>query len=279
MQERMIAWFAGAVVLARASVARFVEIKAVDRAVALAALAFTALIPLGVVVGALSPTADSNGIVTSLSRKFDLDAKSQDLLAGVFAPPENVRNTFSIIGVFLLIVSALSFTRGLQRVYERSWRLPARGVRGTPAGLQWLLGLVLFFGVVAAVRTWLINTVPTSLGLAVGFSFALIVWLGTPYLLLGRRVPWLSLLPTAILTTTATAILGAASTIWMPRAIADSAAKYGEIGVTIALVSWLVAVGFTIVGCASVGVVVSEVSGLDLPPEPGPTPGETARDG
>lgn len=253
----------GVMALARRCAARFVEIEAVDRAVALAALAFTALIPLGVVVGALSPTSDTNSIVTSLSRRFDLDAKTRDLLAGVFAPPESVRSTFSVLGILLLIVSALSFTRALQRVYERSWRLPPRGMRGTPAGLQWLAGLVVFIAVVASVRSWLISSAPAPLAVAVAFSFGMLIWIGTPYLLLGRRVAWLSLLPTALLTTLASAVFSVGSTIWMPHAIADSAAKYGQIGVTIALVSWLVGVGFMIVGCAAVGVVLAEVSGLE----------------
>lgn len=254
----------GVVALARRCIARFLEIEAVDRAVALAALAFTALIPLGVVVGALSPTGDTNGFVSSLSRRFRLDDRTTELLSGVFAPPESVRSTFSVLGILLLIVSALSFTRALQRAFERAWRLPARGMRGTPAGLQWLLGLVFFLGVVGAVRSWLLTSAPLNLAIAVAFSFSMIIWLGTPYLLLGRRVPWISLLPTAILTTVATAVLGAASTIWMPRAIADSAERYGQIGVTIALVSWLVAVGFAIMGCAATGVVLAEVFGLDL---------------
>ncbi|MGO9955624.1 MAG: YhjD/YihY/BrkB family envelope integrity protein [Solirubrobacteraceae bacterium] len=244
--------------LVRACVGRVVEVEAADRAVALASLTFTALIPLGVVVGSLSPATRDRGIVTSLVRRFKLDGQTRALLEGLFAPPADVRSTVSVIGSALVIVSALSFTRGLQRVYERSWRLPARGVRGTPAGVAWLLGLIAFFAVVSELRDGLIDGAGPALSIVLAFASAVAIWLATPYVLLARRIGWHALLPTALLTGAVTTAIGTASTVYMPGAIATSAARYGEIGVTFALVSWLVSVGFGLVICAGVGAVIAE---------------------
>jgi membrane protein len=44
----------------------------------------------------------------------------------------------------------------------------------------------------------------------------------------------------------------------MPRAVAESADRYGLIGVAFAFVSWLVAAGFTLVGSAAAGAVMAE---------------------
>ena len=75
----------------------------------------------------------------------------------VFAQPDAVRQSVSWLGVLLLVGAALSFTRGLQRVYERSWRLEARGLAGTRAGLIWIAGIVVWSTVFTAAREWLLD--------------------------------------------------------------------------------------------------------------------------
>jgi membrane protein len=64
--------------------------------------------------------------------------------------------------------------------------------------------------------------------------------------------------PTALITAVGMSALGTASIVYMPRAIADSADRYGMIGIAIALVSWLVGVGFVLVISAAVGAVLGE---------------------
>lgn len=272
---RLIARFAAPVELARACVTRTVEVEAPDRAVALAALTFTALIPLGVVVGSFSPATSSHGLVASLVRRFKLDGQTKALLEGLFSPPADVRSTVSVLGVLLVTVSALSFTRGLQRVYERSWRLRPLGVRGTPAGLKWLVCLIVFVGAIAELRHALVQAAGPVLSLVVALVFAVAIWIVTPHTLLSRRIRWRALLPTALVTGVATTAIGEASVLYMPNAIATSAARYGEIGVTFALVSWLVAVGFALVISAAVGAVLAERMALtdSARAEPGGTGG------
>lgn len=245
---------------------RAVEIEFVDRSVALASLAFTAIIPLGVVTGSLLPSVDRRSFADSFIHRFELYGDTADLVRSLFAPPEDVRSAVSFLGVALLIVSALSFTRGLQRVYERAWRLPARGVRGTPAGLMWILEVVLFLAVFSGIRTWLIELGGDFTATTVALTFSFVIWLITPHTLLGRRIDWLPLIPTAAVSAVCMTVLMSASALYMPNAIAESAARYGQIGVAIALVSWLVAAGFTLVGSAVVGAVVAERRRMWVPP-------------
>src|SRR4051794_24133800 len=95
--------------LGRDCLARTVEIQLVERAVTLASLTFTALIPLGVVVGSISPATTGNAIVLALVRRFRLDGQTRDLVEGVFSPPEDVRSAVSVVGILLVIVAGLSF--------------------------------------------------------------------------------------------------------------------------------------------------------------------------
>ena len=67
---------------------------------------------------------------------------------------------------------------------------------------------------------------------------------------------WRALLPTALTTTVATAVLGAVSGIVMPRMIGSNESQYGPIGVVLAVEGWLVVVGGALVVCAALGAVL-----------------------
>jgi membrane protein len=250
----------------RACFHRAIEIEFVDRSVALASLAFTAVIPLGVVTGSLLPSVGRRNFADSIVQRFELHDEPAALVRDLFAPPEDVRSAASLLSVILLVISVLSFTRGLQRVYERCWRLPARGVRGTPAGLLWVLEIVLFIAVFAGVRRWLIELGGDFTATVVALSFSFVIWLVTPRTLLGGRIDWYPLIPTAAVSAVAMTGLSIGSVLYMPGAIAESADRYGEIGVAIAMVSWLVAAGFALVGSAAIGAVIAERRGMWIPP-------------
>jgi membrane protein len=247
---------AGVVAFVRACLQRLVELEFVDRAVALASLTFTALIPLGVVVGSSVPGIHRDNFADSIVERFDLDARTADIVRQAFSPPPNVQASLSVLGILLLIVSALSFTRALQRSYETAWRLPRLGMRATPAGLMWLAGIIAFLSVFGGLRSAIVDLSRPVISVIVALIFSCAVWLFTPWVLLSRRVPWRALIPTGVLTAVCMTSLSIAGIIYMPRSISSSAASYGTIGVAISLVSWFVAAGFILVGCAAVGAVL-----------------------
>lgn len=242
--------------LGRACLERLVSIQFADRSVALGSLAFTALVPLLVIAAAYVPGA--NGLSSELIHRFHLTGSNARLVTQVFAQPDDVRQSVSWLGLLLLVGSSLSFTRGLQRVYEHAWRLDARGIRGTRAGLVWIGGIVLWSTVFTSARDWLVGhlgPVPTLIVLLSGNAA---LWLWSPWTLLAQRVHWHQLLPTALLTSVAMTAISVGSVIYMPEAISSAATHYGPIGIAIALVSWLVGIGFALVGCAAIGAVLGE---------------------
>jgi membrane protein len=156
----------------------------------------------------------------------------------------------------LLIVSSLSFTRALQRVYEQAWGLEKRGLRGTSAGMIWLGGVVLWSTLFAGVRAWLLDLGGPVTALIVLLGGNVVVWLWSPWVLLAQRIDWRALVPTGLLTAAAMTVISVGSVVYMPQAIDSSASAYGPIGIAIALVSWLVGIGFALVVCAGVGAVL-----------------------
>jgi membrane protein len=246
---------AGPLRLAGAWLERLVAVQVVDRSVALAGRAFTALIPLFIVYDAVVPTIDGKNFAQQVIDRFDLKGSAADSVTQALAPTGDVQQTFSVLGILLVIVSALSFGRALQRLYELAFGLPALGgLRGTPSAILWLALIPAFLTVHQVIEAIFGGVLAIVLDLA----FAAVLWTVTPFILLGRRVDWRRLLPTGLVTAAAMSGLSVWTVIWMPHAVADSAERYGVIGVAFALLSWLVAAGFVLVGSAAAGAVLSE---------------------
>jgi membrane protein len=249
-------WLTRVIALARASLERLVELQFVERSVALGSLAFTAIVPTLAIAAAFLPGTD--GLANELIRRFHLHDPTAAGVRGVFAQPDAVRQSVSWFGLLLTIVAALSFTRALQRVYERAWRLEARGLAGTRAGLTWLGGIVLWATVFSVARRGLLSLTGPIGSLAILLAGDAALWLWSPWILLSRRIAWRPLVPTALLTAVALTAISVGSVVYMPEAIGRSADHYGPIGIAIALVSWLVGVGFALTICAGVGAVLGE---------------------
>jgi uncharacterized BrkB/YihY/UPF0761 family membrane protein len=256
-------WAEDMIGLARRCVARATEIQFLDRSVALASTAFTALVPLLLIVGALVP--GTGGLADSLVRRFHLHGATATVVHQVFAPPNATKQALSVGGVVLLLISVLSFTRSLTRVYEQSWHLPALGVRGTKGGLLWILTIVIWATLFSAIRRALVDATGPTVAVIVALAGNFALWLLTPTFLLSGRVPWRSLLPTAALTATALTVLSAVSVIYMPHEIAIAVHRYGPIGLAIALVSWLVILGFAIVISAAFGAEIFDTGRRGFP--------------
>lgn len=255
--------------LVERTLARFIELEAFDRAMALAGQAFAALLPLLIVVAAISPTG-AHDLADSMIGYFDLSGPAANIVRESVAQPPAMQDGVSLAGAFVLLLSGLSFTRALQRLYERAWRLPSRGVRGNAQGLQWLAGLSVFLSV-RPVLGGLHGTAGLIFSLGAGTA----LWLLTPWLLLDRRLAWRVLAPQALLTAAGLGLLGVVSTVYMPRAVARSADQFGVFGVAFALLSWLFLAGLVLVATAALGAVLGESGARS--PRPGdatsPVPG------
>jgi len=232
----------------------FVALQGFDRAVALAGQAFTALIPLLIVYSALTSKASGRDFAETIIDAFGLKGASAESVQQAFAPPTSVESSVSIFGVLLLIFSALAFTRALQRLYQLAWNQTSLGMRAAKWGLIWLGVIVLWLTARPILIGWSHGLTELVLSIAAGG----LVWLITPYVLLGRRISWVRLAPTAVLTGFGMTVLAACSAIWLPHSVASSAEQFGTIGVAFALLSWLVGYGVVLVVAASGGAVIEE---------------------
>ncbi len=240
--------------LAREWLTRFVAVQGVDRAIAIGAQAYTALFPLLIVYVSVSPLQSGRSFAQHLINRLDLDGGAADSVRQAFAPAGTVQSGVTALGVVLLLVSGLAFTRGLQRLYEGAFSLPTLGVRNTQWGLLWLLVV----SVVASIRPVVLGGLDGRLETAASLAFSGLLWLITPYLLLGRRLRWRRLAPVAILSTLGMTAAGIWSVLWMPHTLANSADQFGIIGIGFALLTWLVALAGVLVVAATGGAMIAD---------------------
>ncbi|MGY1607697.1 YhjD/YihY/BrkB family envelope integrity protein [Geodermatophilus sp. SYSU D00700] len=243
-------------------VTAFLEQRGVDRAMAVSAQSFTALIPLLLLASLLAPGDDGSLVADGVIERFRLSG----------AAAEDVRQVFAVAGdagtgalsVVLLVFSGVSLARRLQRLYEQAWRLPARaGLRASVDALLGIAALVLtilllsFLHGVAAP-----GAVPRVLGWTGHVLAGCLLWAAIPWLLLGGRLPWRRLLPTGVLAAVCSAAYALATAVYMPLLMESYSRRYGLFGVTLALVGWLL--------CVAVIIVVTTIVGaeLDRAPEP-----------
>ena len=238
---------------------RFVEIEGAQLATVLSAQAFTSLIPFLVVASSVGPRSES--LADRMIERFELRGDLADSVRALFNDVGEVNSTVTWIGVVILVLATLSFTRALQRSFQRAYGQPARRVADGWRGLAWLAGFALWISVSAPLREEIDDAggivIAITAGTAVGFA----VWLWTPMILLGRE-DWKRLVPGAIVSGVLGALLSVASSVYVPILMTWSARKYGLIGVAFSLQSWLLVYAFMVIIAAVIGAIASEVRAI-----------------
>ncbi|MBP2368581.1 membrane protein [Pseudonocardia parietis] len=224
---------------------RMVAIGGYDRALALSAQAFVALVPVVVMVAALVPEHSAAG--RELVSGLDPSGQAESALAGLFEEPPGVE-PLTVLSSILLVLAVLGFTRTLQRAYLAGWEVPPHGARGLLHGLLAAVALVGEFALLALLGPVFAGVLDgTVTGIVVRAVAAVLLWWPILYLLLGGTVGWRTLLPGAALTGGGQVAVILVSGYYLPGAVNREAARYGMAGVAVALLSWLLVLGLLLV--------------------------------
>src|SRR5262249_25558724 len=123
---------------------RFQKVAGFDRAIALASSALTALIPLAIIASIVRSALGCKDPATRIIEPHALSGCWADAVRYSFAAPTGTTTSIGIVGPFFLLIAVLSFTRGVQRLFEQVWELKPLSVRNTLNGLVWIAGLALY---------------------------------------------------------------------------------------------------------------------------------------
>jgi membrane protein len=254
---------------------QLVHVNLLDTATRLAAQTFLTVFPVLFVLAAFAPDSMRNNMTDSLRTVLGLGHTPLADFEQVFgAGSRSLRDTNGGIGIVVTLLSATACSRALQRLCERSWHLPHSGVRVVAwRWVAWLLvwlAALLFQGRIHSAfgAGWGLGTV---LSLIVGT----LLWWWTQHMLLGGRIPWLPLLPGALLTSAALVALTWVSKVYMPRAVDRSTTQFGPFGLVFTLFSWLIVIFTGITLCVATGYVIAteerlvQVLGTPVADDPG----------
>jgi membrane protein len=261
--ERARGWFA--TTFPGRAFDRFSAIDGKTRALVIAGQAFTSLIPLFILVASVGGDSRKDStLADSLVQRFHVTGSAADAVRELFTRPPGATGTLGIVSFVILLFSLLSLTRALQGVFEAAWGFKPSGFRGTLHGLSGT-SLLITEVIVLTFLASVLRGAPaaTFLNAVIRLIASFVLWLGLQWLLLSRRVPWRELRRAAVLATIGQTLFSFGSSIYMPDLIAKDAGRYGIIGVTLALISWLIALSIGIVIIAVVGAELSGTPALD----------------
>jgi membrane protein len=232
---------------------RFQKVAGFDRSIALASGALTAMIPLTIVASAFATQLGGKGTAERIIERYELTGGGAEAVRDVFAAPTGTSTSLGIVGFLFLMVAVLSFSRGVQRLFEQAWELAPLSVRNTLNGMLWIGGLALYIGltgllhaVIGANRFELAATL-----LVMPLSILFLSWSG--WVLSAKRITRADLLPFAVLGSVLLAAYSVGATIYVPRLFNTYATRYGVIGAVFAMISTLFVVMVILVGSAAAG--------------------------
>ncbi|GIE98496.1 hypothetical protein Ari01nite_59610 [Paractinoplanes rishiriensis] len=235
------------------------RVQIFDRAMTLAAQAFTSIFPLLIMFGSLLGAQRTGG----LADVMHLPDTSRRLLDQ--ALDHQGISSFGVLSGLIVLFSATGLARAMVRAYAAVWEIGK--VPGGPAAAgRWLLTVLLLSAAVVAGKLLgvLGDAMPLPHLSATALLFVADCLLATllPVVLLGGALPVRRLLPGGIAYALTMLAVRPAGAVYLPRALRSSDDRYGTIGLAFTYISWLYVLSFCLLATAVIGWVLAGDQGL-----------------
>ncbi|KAF2412065.1 hypothetical protein B1729_16990 [Microbacterium sp. B35-04] len=222
----------------------------------LAAHVFTSILPLLIVAGAIRSRLDP-GSGPILAEHMGLDAATADILEKSLPGGVQELRATGVIGAVLLIIAATSFARALERSLHTIWGTPTISIKFAWRWLAAVVCVIVGLGFILATRIFVRGDGPVSV---VAFFAEVILWTAvwwlTSWIVINRLVGLRQLLPGALLAGIGFALAGLVARVVLPPLLADSATRFGVLGMAFTYIGWLLVLAFILLVGAAVGRVI-----------------------
>jgi membrane protein len=222
------------------------EFELLSRAMSFGALAMLTVIPLLVVIAAVSATTH-HGLARWVIYGMGLTGASSRAVQQLFSASARVLGTTSIFSLALTAVFGVTFAGSAQAGFEKIWGLPAGPWHKVWRQAVWLTILIAYIYAAATVGSVTRHApaetvIRVSVAVVLGIAF---FWWGLRFLV-GGRVSYAAALPGAVVTVLLLVGLRAFSALVFQPLIVTNAVTYGALGTVLIVQSWLIGVGWVI---------------------------------
>ena len=244
-------WFEGS--LAQSFLVRLKALDFADQAILFGAGLLVSLLPFVILLSAFA----SQRVDDDISLRLGLDPKAAGIVDHLFTAAPATLNAATATSLVFLVFGMLAVASSLQQIYEKIFGQDHhRGLRDLSRLLTWIAVLCAMVVAeslaerpVSAVTGggWLAPLV--TIGIITPFFW----W--TMHFLLAGRVPWRTLLPSALVTGVLYGGLGLFSKFYFSDTIISDSKTYGTIGAIFGIMTWFIAIGAVIILGAVAGAV------------------------
>jgi membrane protein len=238
------------------------DIEPFDRAMTLAAQAFVSIFPLLITWAAFVDNGNSS-VGDEVADKLHLSESMRAALDQALPADTQQSAPFGVISLLIVLVSATSFSRALNRMYARAWHVAPSGWNN---GGRWVAVIVAICA--TTVATQYVNQSAQDFtdnigALLVTFLANTLLYAWVPWLLLMRRISAVRLLPSAALMGIGSVGLYLAGRLYLPHALKISTEHFGSLGAAFALIGWLFVAAFVLIVATVLGAVIVQDKGVE----------------
>jgi membrane protein len=242
----------------RALIRRLGEIDFMNEAMLFGAGLLVSVVPFLILLSAFA----SERIDDDIALHLGLDHQAAHIVSHLFNNASPKLNAALVVSIIFVVAGTIAVVSSLVRIYEDVFEVANRGRQDFPRVIACTVILCVAFGLLSFVGQGL-SHIPDGVFLIEIVTFAGVtafVW-WTMHFLLGGRVPWRTLWPSALATGIFTAALSVVSKLYFSSSIISDDKTYGPIGAVFSLMTWLIAIGAVVLLGAAAGPAWQE-SGL-----------------
>ena len=232
------------------------DLELFDRAMTLAAQAFTSILPILIVAGSLrgrlNPEADA-----MFAQSLNLDDHTAELVRESMPQQTGGVTVSQVGGALLLIIAATSFARALERCFRRIWRTPKASIRFAWRWVAAIIAIVIGVLLVAATRNVARGTGAISvMQFVVESMIWCVLWWIASWVVINRSVSLRALLPGSVLAGVGFALAAVVGRVYLPGVLASSANQFGVLGLAFSYIGWLFVLMAVFLVAATIGRVI-----------------------
>jgi membrane protein len=231
------------------------DLGLVDRGMTLAAHTFTSVLPILIVVGAVQSRLDAR-TAAIFAEHMGFDAATAETLEKSLPGDAQELRATGVIGA-ILVIAATSFARALERSLRRIWRTPGVSLKFAWRWLAAVAAVVIGVAVVVATRIIILDdgTLPVIEFIAEVVLWGALWWVAS-WIVVNRRISLRELLPGSVLAGIGFAVAGRFGRVFLPPLLADSALRFGVLGMAFTYIGWLLVLACILLIAVTVGRVV-----------------------